>query len=567
MRRHGPLLALFLFVFFVVLIGCGGSGGGGGQVVGTTASTDTGGDTGGLTDGGGGGVVGNGRVLVVIDWPAFTREIPDYAKSVLLQITLPGTTTPIATKYLDRTSNDPYAQSVEFLEIPAGDVVLECRAMTEAQGKGEVVGKFLTSLKVVTNGETSLLATIDGTVESVHASNPPDTLEVGKGVMLLAQGVDEDGKTLMLPGQAIKWTMVSGSEYAELLSGGSLVGLAQGECVIRVTETSSGDTDEFTVKIIPSSSTTGGSGGSTGGTTGGGGSPNLTGAKFALIRHDLGQASSLYVEDVMSGSTFEVINTSSPLLRDPGDVPGESLIIQNARITEDGQTIIFLRYHFDGLNGSRNWDIYSVGTNGTNLKKIKADRELWFVNKPGTAFITKDPFSSNVFLMFANGSETLIPHPGTPVPYVDWSEDGGSLLTKRFSVFNSRRVAVPSGQVVQTYGFSSAPPYRFNKGLTKLLAFGQGSSNNFVEIIDVATGSVTLLDTWAEDRFFIGDVNFTPDQKGVIRYQSTGSHLQLYVVGMDGSKNLLRQDAFPVPLSTEWAPARYLWQPGFGSRP
>lgn len=561
------MLALFCFAFFVVLIGCGGSGGGGGQVVGTTASTNTGGDTGGNTDGGG-GVVGTGRVLVVIDWPAFTREIPDYAKSVVLRISLPGTSNPIATKVQDRTSNEPHAHPVEFLDIPAQDVVLECRAMTEAQGKGEVVGKFLTNLKVVTNGETSLLATINGTVKSVHASNAPDTLEVGKGVMLLAHGVDDEGKTLMLPAQAIKWTMVSGSEYAELLVGGSLVGLEQGECVIRVTETSSGDTDEFTVNIIPSSSTTGGSGGSTGGTTGGGGgSPNLTGAKFALVRHNLGQASSLYVEDVMSGSTFEVINTSSPLLRDPGDVPGESLIIANPRITENGQSIIFMRLHFDGLNGLRNWDIYSVGTNGTNLKKIKADRELRFVNKTGTAFITKDPFSSNVFLMLGDGTETAIPHPGTPVPYVDWSEDGGSLLTQRFSVFNSRRVAVPSGQVVQTYGFSSAPPYRFNKDLTKLLTFGQGADNNFVEIIDVATGSKTLLDTWAEDRFFTGDVNFTPDHKGVIRYQSTGTHVQLYVIGFDGSKSLLRQDPYPVPLSHDWSPVRYLWQPGYGSRP
>lgn len=237
-KRHMKGVVVLLVTLAVILvIGCGG--GGGGTSLSTTGTTTA--TTGGTT-----GTTGttSGNVSFTLQWPAqapTSRSIPSYAASIIVTVYATGTTDVVFTETIDRTQAFPYNQVVT-LNLPVGKYTVHLDARPFAGGLGDTLASAVLPI-TVTDGENATLSiTINTLVASIFIDDLPAQAAVGDSLQLIAHAQDKNGNAILLPPNAVTWSIISGGAFAHVTTGGLFSVLAPGTVTIQAREVDSGVT-------------------------------------------------------------------------------------------------------------------------------------------------------------------------------------------------------------------------------------------------------------------------------------------------------------------------------------
>ena len=197
-----------------------------------------------------------GRVQLTVQWPkqetgkATGRYIPAYASSLFFS--LQNKDYPQLTYDLpvNRPDTNATTQTVQFSQlIPAGKYALVGFARTEKDGLGATVANAGVEVDVQPDVVTNVDLTLNSTIKSIDISGQPLFLPLSVTLQLTGRALDPDGKTLFVPGTALQWSIVSGSEFATLTSDGKITATATGTVRVRYAEVGAGVSSEADVII------------------------------------------------------------------------------------------------------------------------------------------------------------------------------------------------------------------------------------------------------------------------------------------------------------------------------
>ncbi len=239
-KRHNKgVLVLLVTLVVILVIGCGGGGGGGGGSLSTTGTTTA--TTGGTT-----GTTGttSGNVSLTFQWPTeapTSRSIPSYAASIVLTIYTTGTTNVVFAETFDRNQAFPYNQVVT-VNLPAGKYTIHLDAKPFAGGHGDTLASAVLPI-TVTDGENATVGfTITSLVATIFIDDLPAQAAVGDSVQLSAHAEDKSGNAILLPQNALNWSITSGNSFASVTTGGLFKVIAPGTVTLQATEVDSGAT-------------------------------------------------------------------------------------------------------------------------------------------------------------------------------------------------------------------------------------------------------------------------------------------------------------------------------------
>lgn len=219
-----------------ILIGCGGSGSAGGSA---------------------------GTVQATMDWTA-TKAVGS-PQSVTFTLTNVGTKEAIK-QIIDEAPSQAQGSAV-FKGLPAGNYTLAAESFDQQNGMGNEVSQVATSLVVTPGNMKTVAMAMVGQIKDIVIPTPPSTPVAGSSVQLTGYAEDSNGKLLMLPPNALQWSLNSNGFGATIQPNGVLVTSAAG--TIQVTLGAVGTSQRATVTLnISNPSTTGGATGSTAGSTG-----------------------------------------------------------------------------------------------------------------------------------------------------------------------------------------------------------------------------------------------------------------------------------------------------------
>ncbi|MGC4043257.1 MAG: PQQ-binding-like beta-propeller repeat protein [Armatimonas sp.] len=205
--------------------------------------------------GGGGSSDSEGRkasVRLRVSWPAVepaSRYIPTYAKSLYFELypkTYPQKRT---TLVVNRPATLPAEQDVSFDGLYVeGDYVLGGAARVQPDGIGASVATGAAEI-VVRAGMAPVALTLGSTLKRLEILGQPLAATVGVKQTLLSGAFDPDGRSLLLPGEALTWSVVSGGAFGTITAAGELTPTAAGTVRIRVAETGAGVSAEADVTV------------------------------------------------------------------------------------------------------------------------------------------------------------------------------------------------------------------------------------------------------------------------------------------------------------------------------
>jgi eukaryotic-like serine/threonine-protein kinase len=198
-----------------------------------------------------------GSAQLRIEWPeppsSSSRYLPQYAKSLVAELTLPADPSVRYTQTINRPDTLPATQTVTFSGLPAGKTyTLKCSARVERDGLGEVVALALASSDVtITVGQTTRASiTLNSTIQRIEILGQPLKANVGDTLNLTGRALDASNNTLLLPPGALTWSIVSGSNLGTLTADGKLTASAAGTMRVRLAETAIGVIGEADIQIF-----------------------------------------------------------------------------------------------------------------------------------------------------------------------------------------------------------------------------------------------------------------------------------------------------------------------------
>ncbi|WP_395142422.1 PQQ-binding-like beta-propeller repeat protein [Armatimonas sp.] len=199
----------------------------------------------------------SGRVRLTITWPdaadsdkAASRYIPAYALSLVFELYKQDTPSTRYTLLVNRPDSKPATQSVSFAELlPIGTYVLAGTARGLKDGFGSTVASALTTVEVRPDEIGSARLTLASTIRTIEILGQPLQLKPGESLTLTGRALDPDGKAVFLPGGALTWQLVSGSDFASLSADGLLSARAAGVVRVRLTETQAAVFGEANITI------------------------------------------------------------------------------------------------------------------------------------------------------------------------------------------------------------------------------------------------------------------------------------------------------------------------------
>lgn len=185
---------------------------------------------------------------VYVDWPGYSRSVPDYADRVDLVLT--DADGQNWTASITRHSTDPHQASASFGSRIAGDYTLQAEAIASLSGGDSLVG---TASLPVTIGadpaEVNLSADLESRVASLTINNTPDFMLIGDTVQLTTTARDSDSNVVLLPNEAITWTD-SGAGEVSLSATGEVNALSAGTGGVQAVETGSGVRDSVSIEVL-----------------------------------------------------------------------------------------------------------------------------------------------------------------------------------------------------------------------------------------------------------------------------------------------------------------------------
>ena len=195
-----------------------------------------------------------GRAQLRVEWPApalsSSRYLPQYAKSLVAELTLPADPSVRFTQTVNRPDTLPATQTITFTGLPAGKTyTVKCSARVERDGLGATVALASSEVTIIVEQTTSASITLNSTIQRIEILGQPLKLYVGDTLNLTGRALDANNNTLLLPPSALTWSIVSGSSLGTLTADGKLTVSSAGTMRVRLAETVIGVQDEADIQI------------------------------------------------------------------------------------------------------------------------------------------------------------------------------------------------------------------------------------------------------------------------------------------------------------------------------
>lgn len=201
--------------------------------------------------GGSGSSSGNG-VAMKISWPAPSRYLPTYARSIVFSLYEVGFEEGARTLTVNRPETLPLIETVKFEgPIPSGTYVVSGQAKTGANGLGDTVSSAFNTVFVPATGTTTVAMTLSSTLSSLTLLNVPMALTVGDLQQLIVVVTDKDGNQVLLPEGALTWSLLFGGDSVSLSESGFLTANAAGTARVRVSEVGANLYSEGDITVFP----------------------------------------------------------------------------------------------------------------------------------------------------------------------------------------------------------------------------------------------------------------------------------------------------------------------------
>lgn len=195
------------------------------------------------------------HVPLRISWPAKTtatasgRYIPSYASSILFDLSPKSSPTTHYTLIVNRPSDKPSSQTVTFAQLlNEGDYVLAAAARVGQDGQGATVASAVKNI-TVKSGMSPVDLALTSTIASIQILGQPLSATVGANVQLQSGAFDPDGRTLLIPSDALTWSVVSGSQFGTVTATGLLTPKAAGTVRVKLSENGAGLSSEADITI------------------------------------------------------------------------------------------------------------------------------------------------------------------------------------------------------------------------------------------------------------------------------------------------------------------------------
>lgn len=205
--------------------------------------------------GGGGNSDSEGRktsVRLRVSWPAtppVTRYLPTYAVSLYFELYPKLYPEKRTTLVVNRPANLPAEQDISFAGLYVeGDYVLAGAARVQPDGQGASVATGVTEV-AVRPGMAPVALTLGTTLKRLEIVGQPLQATVGVKQTLISGAFDPDNRSLLLPGGALTWSVVSGGEFGSITTAGELTPTAAGTLKVRVAEPGAGVSTEADVTV------------------------------------------------------------------------------------------------------------------------------------------------------------------------------------------------------------------------------------------------------------------------------------------------------------------------------
>ena len=202
------------------------------------------------------------QVSLRIAWPAATRQasgkyLPSYASSIFFELYLKSAPDKRYDLIINRPSDKPSSQTVTFSQVlNEGDYVLAASARVGADGQGATVASAAVPV-AVKQGMNPVDLALATTIKTIQILGQPLSVTVGKPVTLQSGAFDPDGRTLLLPSDALTWSIVSGSDLGTLTPAGLLTPTKAGTMHVRLAEVGANITAEADITLTNQTITAG----------------------------------------------------------------------------------------------------------------------------------------------------------------------------------------------------------------------------------------------------------------------------------------------------------------------
>ena len=199
---------------------------------------------------------GRGKVALTITWPkresaSTSRYIPAYAQSLVFELYKQDAPQIRYSLVANRPDDKPSVQQLEFSELlTKGTYILAGSARISRDGQGGTVASALTSLDVAANQVASAELTLSTTIRAIEILGQPLKLSIGESLTLTGRALDPDGKVLFLPGGALSWGQISGSDFGSVTPEGIFTAKSIGSARIRLAEVGANISNEANIEII-----------------------------------------------------------------------------------------------------------------------------------------------------------------------------------------------------------------------------------------------------------------------------------------------------------------------------
>jgi hypothetical protein len=195
------------------------------------------------------GCGGGGLSLVVFTYSTdWTGGLASLSQRIRL-------TDPLTGEFAERLINNDTGslQAIDFSPMRAKSYAITVTLYSQPNGNGSVLG-LIGDLFSLRSSNKIYSTQVVGQASSVTVSPASASLQVNRSLRLYAVAKHANGKTLFTPPGAFNWQALNG--FASVNSEGIVIGVAQGQAVIRATDTGSGLQNTSVIDVTPVSTTT-----------------------------------------------------------------------------------------------------------------------------------------------------------------------------------------------------------------------------------------------------------------------------------------------------------------------
>lgn len=197
--------------------------------------------------GGGSASSARGRAEFRITWPERSRYLPAYADRITIKLELPGDSVNRYEQTVTRPSVLPATTTVKFEDLLK---VGTYNVTGEAFGTGnQVVARGSTTLRVEADKTATGSMTLATTIDKLAVLDTPLNLVVGANRQLEAKVTDSADTVLLIPTDALRWSITSGTA-ATVSASGMLQAVAVGTAKVRVSETGAAKFAEADITVV-----------------------------------------------------------------------------------------------------------------------------------------------------------------------------------------------------------------------------------------------------------------------------------------------------------------------------